>query len=168
MTLPYSPPVPCTPADAIAQLELDLPLILKGMPLEQSSWVRVDPLTLLVPVAGIRADCEPDLYFLRLQFGYYRTFPPSAQFVNPLTLRYDASKDKAWLPKIDGNPEIAVHADYQNKGQLICCSATLEFYLVGHTVEPKHVWDPKSQNFAATLNAVRRGLRSNFYKGRQR
>jgi hypothetical protein len=167
MSFTYPMPVPSTPADAAAALDDDLPVVLKGASLDDVEWMRPDPLTLVVPLIGGRPGTAGQLYFLKLNFGYYRAWPPSALFVNPMSLQYDKTKDKIWLPNISGCQEIAVHPDYQEKGQLICCSSTLEFYMVGHGVEAKHMWDPKSQNFAATINAIRRALRSDFYKGRQ-
>ena len=60
-----------------------------------------------------------------------------------------------------------MHADYNGRGQLICCSATLEFWLAGHGWEPRHAWLPSRSTFALTLNALSRALRPPFYQGRQ-
>jgi hypothetical protein len=160
-------PVPLPPAEAIAALEEDLPIVLQGKTLDEVGWVRLDPLTLLMPMVGVQQGNPPDDYLLRLGFGYYREWPPSAQFVNPETKQYTIGKDARWLPKLEGCNEIHVHADYESKGQLICSSITLEFYKVRHGLDPKHLWDSKRQNFAATLATIRWALRSDFYKGRQ-
>jgi hypothetical protein len=118
-----------------------------------------------VGVQGVKL--QPlDFVALRLGFACYPEWPPSALFVNPQTLSYDKAKDKCWLPKIEGCPEIAVHTDYMNRGQLICCSLTLEFYNILHDVKPEHVWNSKEHNFSATINQVEWALRSPFYKGR--
>jgi len=167
MAAPNQDPIPLNPIEAKANFEADLPVVLKGRPLEETAWMRLDDLTLIVPLVGIADGAQPDFYFLRLNFGYYRDWPPSAIFVNPRTRAFKDGDDNTWLPKIEGCPEIAVHVNFQGSGQLICCSNTLEFYKVKHSVEAKHVWDAKSQNFAATINAVQRALRSPFYKGRQ-
>lgn len=157
-------PVVSTPAEAIAALEADLPLVLRGRTLEEVGWKRPDPLTLLVPLSASRGD-QADEYLLKLGFGYYRAWPPSAQFVNPATLTFVKGKDNCWLPRIsDPKSEIATHAEHQGV-QLICCSVTLEFYLVGHGFKPEHGWDPSVQNFAATLNAIERGLKAPLYGG---
>lgn len=160
-------PIAVPPTQAIAALEEDLPKVLKGKTVEEVRWTRLDSLTLLVPIIGGR-DEKGDEYLLRLGFGYYREWPPSALFVNPVTKTYEVGKDDEWLPKIEGWNELHVHANYNDTGQqLICCSNTLEFYKVRHTMEPKHVWDPERQNFAATLAAINLALRSTYYKGRQ-
>jgi len=159
-------PILATPGDAIAAFERDLPKALKGRTLEEVGWRRLDGMTLLVPLKGRRVDGTLDDYLLRLGFAFYPDWPPSALFVNPQTSNYELAKDKYWLPKIDGCNEIAVHADYNNNGQLICCSLTLEFYAVLHGVQPDHVWNPEKHNFSATINQIDWALKSQFYKGR--
>jgi len=159
-------PVLATPSDAIAAFERDLPKALKNRTLEEAGWRRLDDMTLLVPLWAPKTNGLSDEYLLRLGFAYYPGWPPSALFVNPKTLSYDKAKDKCWLPKIEGCPEIATHIDYMNRGQLICCSLTLEFYNVLHDVKPEHLWDSKKHNFAATINQIDWALRSPFYKGR--
>lgn len=162
------PPVPTTPAAAIAALNAHLPMVLEGRALEYLGWQRPTPLSLLIPVEGIRDGCTSDPYLLRLGFTCYPDWPPSTQFVNPSTLAYEYPRDVKYLPRIEGTNEISVHAQFGALPiQVVCCSATLEFYEVGHGVEDRHLWDPAVHNFAATLNAVRRGLRPPFYKGVQ-
>jgi hypothetical protein len=165
--------------------------ILGGRSLESAGWARPDPLTLYVPLRGYASPAtvpaygfdpsEPpaageqpfaggpdgDEYLLRLYFSHYPDWPPSARFVNPATRQFGPG-DNAWLPAISGTNEVAVHASYgQPPGQqLICCSATLEFYLVGHGVEDRHRWRPGS-SFAITLNILSRYLRPPTYTGRQ-
>lgn len=150
-------------ADALRE---DLPKVLQGRTLEESGWCQPDLLTLLVPLFAQRDDRTTDFYLLRLYFNCYPEWPPSAQFINPQTLKYEGSVDKKWLPKIEGSQEIAVHDNYSNQGiQLICSSVTLEFYQVRHSVKSEHIWDDKRQNFSATLAAIRHGLKPQFYKG---
>lgn len=160
-------PVPVPPADAIAAFEEDLPKVLKGRTLEEAGWTRADQLTLFVPLVGGRVGEAGDGYLLRLGFGYYRDWPPSAIFVNPETKNYQLDRDTKWLPKIEGWDELHVHANYNNSGQLICCSNTLEFYKVRHGMDPKHLWNSERQNFASTLHAITWALRSQHYRGRQ-
>ena len=159
-------PILATPSDAIAAFERDLIKALRNRTLEEAGWRRLDDMTLLVPLQGRQANGTIDDYLLRLGFAYYPDWPPTAQFVNPQTLNYDKATDKCWLPKIDGCPEIAVHPDYQNRGQLICCSLTLEFYAVLHGVQENHVWNPEKHNFSATIHQIDWALGTQFYKGR--
>jgi hypothetical protein len=160
-----SDPVLNSPRLAQEALERDLE---KG--LRELSYQRPEPLTLLVPLFGNPDSESPDLYLLRLQFSYYPEWPPSAQFVNPLTRQYDKDKDLAWLPRIEGNQRIQVHPNYQTQGgqsiQLICSSMTLEFYKVRHDCKESDIWT-NTHSFAATLNEIRMGLRPDGgYKGR--
>lgn len=189
MTVPGGSPVPADPGQARAAVDRHLARALAGRSLESAGWQRPDPLTLYVPMRGFTtatgmpsygfdpsadpaADGAPfdaapagDDYLLRLYFSHYPTWPPSALFVNPAT-RLFAAGDERWLPMINGASEVHVHAAYQNSGQLICCSATLEFYLVRHQVEEKHRWRPGS-SFASTLNVLDRYMRPPAYAGRQ-
>lgn len=161
-------PVASTPARAVRALEADLPKVLGGKSLVDEGWTRLDSLTLLVPLWGRRQDIEDD-YYLRMRFSHYPDWPPSAQFVNPTSLAYRFPEDQHWLPRIQGTNEIAIHPNYQFEGracQLICCSVTLEFYEVRHAVKPEHLWNAEHQNFAATLNAIKRVLGPPFYAGR--
>jgi hypothetical protein len=162
-------PVPNSPLLAREALDRDLPLVLRGVAFERSGWSRPDPLTLLVPMWGQLPDAPPDFYLLRLNFAYYPEWPPSARFVNPVTLSYDPETDKRWVPKIENSPRIQTHAWYNNNQtqlQLICSSMTLEFYLVLHGVEPQDLWTAKHR-FSATLGEIEAGLRhSGGYRSR--
>jgi hypothetical protein len=140
---------------------------LKGRTLDDAGWAQPDDLTLLVPVFGTMSDERKDAYMLRLYFDHYPTWPPSALFVNPLTLQYSAAEDAKWVPNAPGHPEIAFHTNYATSGQqLICCSLTLEFYNVNHSVAPNLVWQGDKQTFMATLAAVKRILVPPYYQGR--
>lgn len=146
----------------------DLKLVLKEDTLHGRGWSMPNDLTLLVPMLVENSQTEQsDLYLLRLVFDHYPKGPPSAQFINPLTMSYAYPEDARWLPKCEGAPDIHFHPNYNNTGQqLICSSTTLEFYKVNHDVKAEHVWDPARMTFNATLAAVRRGLAPTFYRGR--
>ncbi len=114
-----------------------------------------------------------DKYLLRLGFGYYPDWPPSALFVNPTTAHYEYPTDVSHLPRIEGTDEIQIHPSYNSNGQykvtqLICASITLEFYVIRHAVKPEHLWDSGTQTFAATINGIAFWLKAPFYKGRQK
>jgi hypothetical protein len=183
-------PVPAPFEQARAALDRHLARVLGGRSLESVGWARPDPLTLYVPLRGYTSvttvpaygfdpseppadDEQPfagapggDDYLLRLYFSHYPDWPPSARFVNPATKQF-GPVDNKWLPMISGTNEVQVHASYGGGGgQVICCSATLEFYLVNHSVEERHRWRPGS-SFAVTLNTLSRYLRPPAYTGRQ-
>jgi hypothetical protein len=183
-------PAPAEFGQARAALDRHLRIVLAGRSLSSVGWEQPDPLTLYVPMRGFAVDtaasaygfdpADPetigdgpftgappgDEYLLRLHFSHYPNWPASARFVNPTTRQF-ALADKCWLPSISGTNELAVHDNYGgNGGQVICCSGTLEFYLINHGVEDKHRWRAGS-SFAITLNVLSRYLRPPTYTGRQ-
>jgi hypothetical protein len=182
-------PVPADFEQAREAVDRHLASVLTGRSLESAGWLRPDPLTLYIPMRGFNQvtlavsygfDPSEDLassdgafagapegddYLLRLYFSHYPDWPPSVRFVNPETKQFTAG-DKRWLPMITGTNELAVHAEFPGAGQLICCSATLEFYQVNHGVADQHRWTPGS-SFAATLNVLSRYMRPPAYTGRQ-
>jgi hypothetical protein len=146
----------------------DLERALKGQPPEAYGWCKADELTLLVPMFAENetARCA-DFYLLKLSFDHYSEHPPSAQFINPITLEYNFPDDVAWVPLSQGHPSIHFHTNYSGtQKQLICSSTTLEFYKVNHQVDAANVWNPDEMNFKHTLAAIRAGLSPSFYKGR--
>lgn len=153
-----------------AALDEDIPRVLRllrASSLEELGWSRPNRLSLLVPMSGTYQDTK-DEYLLRLGFQAYRKWPPSAQFVNPETLAYVYPQDQHFVPKLT-SPECHSHVAHQrnpqsNKIQLICCSATLEFYDVLHGVEPQHVWR-ETDTFFTTITAIQKAFTS-FYQGR--
>ena len=162
-------PVSSDPEVALAAFDADLPRVLRGKTIDEVGWQRPDPLTLLIPMWAAVAGVPPDLFLLKLYFGYYPEWPASAQFVNPITRAYDPEKDKIWLPRIEGNSRIQVHPIYDGNGrklQLICSSMTLEFYLIRHGGKEEHVWSHPQRNFSATINEIRGGLLPQWYRGR--
>jgi hypothetical protein len=162
-------PVLVNPMVARAAFIEDLEKILKGRKTtwEESGWRMLHDLGLLVPLKAQPSGRDiADDYYLRLEFQYYPDWPPSTRFVNPVTLTFDQAIDLCWLPKIEGTEEIRVHDNDPRVGQLVCCSASLEFYQIGHSVKPEHIWDHAQQNFALTINQVQLELNSDHYKGR--
>jgi hypothetical protein len=149
--------------EAFAQ---DLKLALNNRTLDDAGWASPDDLTLLVPLFGTTANGRKDAYLLRLYFDHYPAWPPSALFVNPLTLEFKHPDDSRWVPKADGHQEIAFHTNYNNQGQVICCSFTLEFYKVNHSVKEELVWQEAKHKFTSTIAAIKRGLVAPYYVGR--
>lgn len=157
------------PSTGLAALEEDIPRVLRLLDapsIEALGWSRPSKLTMLVPMTAER-DGKTDAYVLCLGFQAYRRWPPSALFINPATGNYDHSKDQVHIPKLT-SPECRTHAAYQRPGggtmQLICCSATLEFYEVLHNVKAEHVWRD-TNTFYTTIMAITRAMAS-FYQGR--
>ncbi|GAB1414110.1 MAG: hypothetical protein LC131_06400 [Anaerolineae bacterium] len=144
----------------------DLQRILGESTLADRGWAKVDDLTLLVPLLAETEHGQVDMYLLRLVFDHYTKGPPSAQFINPLTMGYSYPQDVAWVPRSEGAPHIAFHPSYNGGVQLICSSTTLEFYRVNHDVAAGHVWDPERMNFLTTLAAIKSGLVPSYYRGR--
>jgi hypothetical protein len=134
--------------------------------IDDVGWAKPDDLTLLVPLFGTASTGRKDAYLLRLYFDHYPKWPPSALFVNPLTLEYRLPDDAKWVPQATGTPEIKFHTNYSGQGQVICCSLTLEFYKVNHSVEDNVVWQGDKQTFLATLAAIKRILIPPNYTGR--
>ncbi|HJU08322.1 MAG TPA: hypothetical protein VJ727_07575 [Rhodanobacteraceae bacterium] len=155
------------PAAGAAALEEDLPRVLRMLgatSIEELGWSRPNKLTLLIPISGVHQGNTDD-YLLRLGFHAYRTWPPSAQFVNPETLSYSYPQDQHFVPQLTSG-ECRTHVAYPhgtNKIQLICCSATLEFYEIKHNVAQEHLWS-ETNNFWTTVNAIKRAMAS-FYQG---
>jgi hypothetical protein len=142
--------------------------LLGASSLEDLGWVRPNSLTLLIPMVGISESKQQDKYLLRLGFQAYRAWPPSAQFVNPSTQAFQYPQDQPFVPQIV-SPECYTHVAYRNGPQsqpiqLVCCSATLEFYTVLHAVNPDHLWNEKN-TFYTTITAIQKGL-GGSYKGR--
>jgi hypothetical protein len=151
-------------------LDEDIPRVLKVLgasSLEEIGWSRPNRLSLLVPMTGIYQGQKDD-FLLRLGFEAYREWPPSARFVNPGSLDYAYPDDQHFVPKLVSQ-ECQTHVAYQrtpqsNKIQLICCSATLEFYQALHGVEADHIWK-NTDTFFTTITAIQKALGSS-YQGR--
>lgn len=149
----------------------DVPRVLAGR--EQSSlealgWRQIGDRKLFIPIFGTIAGSTEE-YLLRLEFMTARDWPPSAQFVNPATLTYEVTRDQVHLPQLN-HAEVHVHPTYQSPVsqtpiQLICCSATLEYYDVLHGGDDAILWQ-NTDNFMQSLSAIRRAMASASYLGR--
>lgn len=150
-----------------AALDRDIPRVLAlvgATSLDDLAWSRPSKLTLLVPLQARSAQGRREDFMLRLGFEAYPAWPPSAQFVNPSTKIFSPPQDRCFIPKLTSQ-ECYTHAIYQPKGiQLICCSATREFYEVAHSVEDRHIWD-KRNTFYTTIIAIERAM-AESYQGR--
>ena len=75
--------------------------------------------------------------------------------------------DQHHLPILT-SPECHVHPNYAAANgktlQLICCSATQEFYDTAHPVEPDLIWSEQN-TFYTTVAAIQKAMAS-FYGGR--
>jgi hypothetical protein len=153
----------------LVALEQDIPRVLRLLDktsIEELGWFRPNKLSLLIPMTGVYLG-KTDDYVLRLGFQAYRQWPPSAQFVNPQTGAYDHPADQQHIPKLTSG-ECHTHSAYPRPGggtmQLICCSATLEFYDVLHNVEERHLW-LESYTFLTTIMVIRKAFDTS-YQGR--
>jgi hypothetical protein len=152
-----------------AVLDDDLPKALQRADagtLDELGWSRPNPHTLLVPMQGTFGD-KTENYLLKLHFRTGRDWPPGAQFVNPETFDYVYPADVSHLPILEAN-HAYLHPHFNSNGfasQLICCSATLEYYESLHGGEQKFLWQ-SADTFLVTLDAIGRALNSAAYKGR--
>ncbi len=146
-----------------------VPRVLKSLSadsIEQLGWQKIGERTLYVPMTGTVGNAT-ESYLLRLLFLTGNDWPPSAQFVNPETLEYKITDDLQHLPILE-SPEVHVHPKYDSPHggqiQLICCSATYEYYDLLHGGEARHLWTVKD-DFYLTISAIQRAM-GNHYKGR--
>ncbi len=153
----------------LAALEEDIPRVLRLLEkssIEELGWSRPNKLSLLIPMTGVLQG-KADNYTLRLGFQAYRKWPPSAQFVNPQTGAYAHPDDQQHIPKLTSG-ECHTHAAYPRPCggtmQLICCSTTLEFYDVLHSVEERHLW-LETYTFLTTIMVIRKAF-DTAYQGR--
>lgn len=153
----------------LAALEEDLPRVLDVLgatSIESLGWSRPSKLALHIPMKGTFSSVT-DEFLLRLGFQAYRAWPPSAQFINPATGTYTFPQDTHHVPRLTSN-ECQTHTGYDRPGggkvQLICCSATFEFYDVLHGVDAHHIWK-ETNTFLTTLRAIDRAMQSS-YQGR--
>lgn len=153
-------------AQGIASLNEDIPRVLAVLgkaSIDELGWRRPNVNTLLIPMEGI-LNGNTESYLLRLAFPAYRKWPPSALFVNPETLAYEYPADQHHLPMLTSQ-ECHLHPAYAfpggRPGQLICCSATQEFYDMSHGVESDQLWKERN-TFFTTITAIQKALTSSY------
>jgi hypothetical protein len=132
---------------------------------EALGWRRQGPRCLLIPISGIH-DGAADEFLLKLEFKTGREWPPSAQFIDPESLIYRGLEDQHHLPQIRSS-EVNVHASYACQHvavpiQLICCSATYEYYDVLHGGEDGVLWK-ENYSFLVTVSAIKRAMGSHYF-----
>lgn len=153
-----------------AVLAASLPKALKArgaQTIEDLGWRAPNKSTLLIPMKAT-FNGSIDEYLLKLTFKTDEDWPPSAQFVNPKTNRYVLGLDRHHIPKLTSQ-EVHTHDAYPHPAggaiQLICCSATFEYYDVLHGLNaPHHLWRT-GDSFLVTVNAIERAM-ANHYQGR--
>lgn len=151
-------------AAGAAALAEQLPSVLSARGVqcpEDLGWKVIGKRTLLIPFPAP----DGEKYLLRLTFNAGREWPPSAQFVNPSTNAYTLGSDKHFLPDLR-SPEAQVHPEYDCPGggkiQLVCCSATYEYYDVLHGGEDAILWR-ESDTFEVLLGAVGRAFAQHYH-----
>lgn len=149
-------------------LKSTLPHVLNALrapDLESLGWHKPNENTLLIPMRGSYGGKEDD-YLLKLHFRTGREWPPSAQFVNLDTLTYDPAKDQGFLPKLQSN-QCNMHSAYETPDhrtiQLICCSATFEFYDVLHGIDNQDLLWKDTDTFLVTISAIERAMSSHYH-----
>lgn len=150
-------------------LEEDLPRVLHVLgatSIEDLGWTRPNKLVLHIPMTAT-FNGVADEFLLRLGFQAYSKWPPSAIFINPASGTYAFPEDTHHVPHLTSG-ECQTHTGYDRPGggkmQLICCSATLEFYDVLHSVDPHHIWK-ETTSFLTTYRAIERAMATS-YQGR--
>lgn len=143
---------------------------------EERGWQRqqLDPLHELIALPGRRDDAPDDEYFVELGAKYYDYWPPTTAFVDPVT-QTEAQPNTRWWPKIEGADEFgftptAFPAGYvtrlgQPMQQLICFTATAQYYMVNHNPPEHTVWKQGDHTLARTLGRLHELLGPPFYKG---
>lgn len=155
-------------AAGAAVMANDLPLVLAARNAkepEDLGWKALGKRSLLVPFVGTK-DGESEDYLLKLTFMAGREWPPSAQFVNPTTLNYILGEDRIHLPDLR-SPEAHVHPEYNcgqtgKPRQLVCCSATYEYYDVLHGGEESILWRT-TYDFGVTIDAIGRAFAEHYH-----
>lgn len=149
-------------------LDQHLPRVLSylNQSMEELGWSRPTARTLLVPMQAEREGIREE-YLLRLDFKAGPEWPPSARFVDPLTLDYRVHLDQHHIPQLT-TPEVHTHTAYQSGDgqilQLICCSAVFEYYDVSHGGDDAILWRD-TDTFFTTVRAIQRAFNTS-YQGR--
>ncbi|MFC0541940.1 hypothetical protein [Kutzneria chonburiensis] len=185
MTTPL--PVPADEEVAAAVFASHIARVSASAQARAQGWVftPIDPLHAVVTVAATRATGEKDLYYVLLGAEYYDSYPPTTSFVCPpangavegtsLDQWKQARKGGRWFPLAEGLSWFAVHDSYQfqfpsedaysSPRQLVCCSATFEYYISGHNPTESQRWRQGRHTLAATLDRIQEALDSANYGG---
>lgn len=169
-------PAPVDPevAEAIFRRDLDQ-LWASGKP-EERGWRReqLDPLHELIILPARRDGAPDDKYYVELGALYYNSWPPTTSFVDPDS-GAEATPGTHWWPTIDGAPEFgfapaAFAPGYLTRlgtprQQLVCFTATAQYYMVDHNPPEHTVWQPGRQTMARTLGRLHELLGPPFYRG---
>jgi hypothetical protein len=122
-----------------------------------------------------RRNGEPDDgYYVELGAKFYDYWPPTTVFVDPNT-GTEAEQDTRWWPKIEGAGDFGFSttnfaAEYVTRlgapmHQLVCFTATAQYYMVDHNPPEHTVWKQGSHTLARTLARLHELLGPPFYKG---
>lgn len=127
----------------------------------------LDDLHVVVQMRATRSDGTHDRYFVRLGAEYYDAAPPVVTFVTDDGITPARGGTKFW-PRIEGVPWFGLHDVYNfpggRRGQLVCFSASAEFYL-DHSPTADARWKRGVHTVAATLHRLAEVLRAPNYKG---
>jgi len=171
-----SVPAKVNPELAKGSFRQDYDLIIgEGLP-ERYGWMLMPYFEKLILYADFWARDEQgaklDDYHLKLDLSYYKSWPPSAGFINPESRSFDPQKDQKWFPKLSSAPqntEAQFHISRDlpsGNRQMICNSMTLEYYESGHNPNPEQRWNGERHNFGTTLSTIQLLLRKPYYGGR--
>ena len=105
---------------------------------------------------------------------YYDYWPPTTAFVDPGSGK-EATPGTRWWPRIEGAPDFGFTvatfpADYltrlgESRQQLVCFTATAQYYMVDHNPPEHTVWRQGRQTLARTLGRLHELLGPPYYKG---
>jgi len=171
-----SAPAKVNPDLARASFRQDFDLVVQeGLP-DGYGWILMPYFDKLILYADLWATDEHgkrlDDYHLKLDFSYYKSWPPGVAFVNPESRSFDLQRDQKWFPKLASCPpgtEAQFHMAYNfsdGPRQLVCNSMVLEYYQSNHNPREDQKWNGARHNFGTTLNTIQLLLRKPYYGGR--
>lgn len=166
-------PSPVSPVLARAAVANFLSMAEWQRAIAQYGWrvKSVDDLTLIAVLRAKPIANTVHEFTVLISCDYYPTHPPDAQFVNPVTLKYDATQDRSHLPKLAA-PYCQVHPvypwdhPYRYGPQLVCSSMTLGYYFSNHSPTADQVWEAGRHTIGSTIQTIYRALQSTHYSGR--
>lgn len=124
---------------------------------------------------GRRDDLPDDEFYVELGAKYYDYWPPTTAFVDPGT-GAEAAQNTRWWPTIAGAADFGFSttnfaAQYVTRlgapmRQLVCFTATAQYYMVDHNPPEHTVWKQGDHTLARTLARLHELLGPPFYNGR--